>query len=318
MNYIDLLLAFIILSSLFTGWYRGFVYGVLDLVRWVGSLLIGLRFYPTMAQWLGKLVDWSQIWLLPLSFFIVAVLASVLIQSLGNLLLAQLPPSVHRNKGNRVLGLLPGFLSGVVTAAIMAVLLIAFPFSGGIIDEVRESAIANKLATYTERAESALAPVFDKAIDRTMNKLTVEPGSSESIELPYKVAKSTPDPELEAQMLELINEERAAEGLAPLVADTALRRVARLHSTDMFRRGYFSHYTPEGLSPFDRIREHRVPFVVAGENLALAPSLEVAHEGLMNSPGHRANILRKQFGRVGIGVMKGGIHQLMITQNFRN
>jgi uncharacterized protein YkwD len=56
----------------------------------------------------------------------------------------------------------------------------------------------------------------------------------------------------------------------------------------------------------------------AGENLALAPTLTIAHEGLMNSPGHRANILQKKFGRVGIGVMEGGFHRLMITQNFRN
>ena len=103
-----------------------------------------------------------------------------------------------------------------------------------------------------------------------------------------------------------------------MAADTALRRVARLHSEDMFRRGYFPHYTPEGLSPFDRIRKFKVPFRAAGENLAVAPSLQVAHEGLMNSPGHRANILRPQFGRVGIGIMTGGFHQIMITQNFRN
>jgi len=47
-------------------------------------------------------------------------------------------------------------------------------------------------------------------------------------------------------------------------------------------------------------------------------SVRIAHAGLMNSPGHRANILRPQFGRVGIGIMDGGVHGLMVTQNFRN
>jgi uncharacterized protein YkwD len=57
---------------------------------------------------------------------------------------------------------------------------------------------------------------------------------------------------------------------------------------------------------------------VAGENLAMAQSLNIAHDGLMKSPGHRANILRLHFGRVGIGVLDGGRDGLMVTQNFRN
>lgn len=61
-----------------------------------------------------------------------------------------------------------------------------------------------------------------------------------------------------------------------------------------------------------------IRFVVAGENLALAQNLLLAHDGLMNSPGHRANILREAFGRVGIGILDGGIYGLMVTQKFRN
>ena len=76
--------------------------------------------------------------------------------------------------------------------------------------------------------------------------------------------------------------------------------------------------TPEGRDPFERMREANVRFLAAGENLALAPTLQIAHTGLMNSPGHRANILQRDFGRVGIGIMDGGVHGLMVTQDFRN
>jgi uncharacterized protein YkwD len=86
----------------------------------------------------------------------------------------------------------------------------------------------------------------------------------------------------------------------------------------MLARGYFAHVTPEDRDPFDRIREGKVRFLTAGENLAFAQSLPVAHRGLMNSPGHRANILRPQFGRLGIGIMDGGRFGLMVTQNFRD
>jgi uncharacterized protein YkwD len=106
--------------------------------------------------------------------------------------------------------------------------------------------------------------------------------------------------------------------LRPLAPDPELTEVARQHSTDMFGRGYFAHDTPEGLSPFDRMRAADVRFLAAGEDLALAPTLPVAHTGLMNSPGHRENILRPQFGRVGIGIMDGGMRGLMISQEFRN
>jgi uncharacterized protein YkwD len=119
-------------------------------------------------------------------------------------------------------------------------------------------------------------------------------------------------------MLVLVNQERAKAGLKPLVMDPELTQVARQHSADMFARGYFSHYTPEGLSPFDRMHKAGVNFRTAGENLALAPTLTIAHNGLMNSPGHRANILRPQFGRVGIGIMDGGARGLMISQEFRD
>ena len=107
-------------------------------------------------------------------------------------------------------------------------------------------------------------------------------------------------------------------GLKALSPDPELTEVARKHSTDMFVRGYFAHDTPEGRDPFDRMRAADVRFLTAGENLALARSVPIAHTGLMNSPGHRANILRPEFGRVGIGIMDGGMRGLMVTQNFRN
>ena len=86
----------------------------------------------------------------------------------------------------------------------------------------------------------------------------------------------------------------------------------------MFARVYFAQVTPKGGDLFDRMREASISFLTAGENLALAPTKQIAHTGLMRSPGHRANILQRDFGRVGIGIMDGGIHGLMVTQDFRN
>ena len=92
--------------------------------------------------------------------------------------------------------------------------------------------------------------------------------------------------------------------------------MARAHSLDMFRRGYFAHDSPDGLSPAERLVHASIPFRLMGENLAYAPSVQIAHDGLMHSPDHRANILRTEFGRVGIGVIRSQFRGRMFSQEF--
>ena len=318
-NPIDILLVIVILLSVLNGYRRGFINGVLDLTGWVLSVLAGLRFYQSLAHWLGPRVDlWSEVWDQPIAFVLIAVFVVVLVYMIGYGLLRRLPADIHERRANQVFGIIPGFVNGFIVVAILSALLLAIPLSEGLSERTRDSALVNRLAVYAERLEGALRPVFGDAIARSLNLLTIRPDSDERVTLPFKVENSRPRPDLEKQMLDLVNQERRAAGLNALEPDPELTEVARKHSADMFSRGYFAHDTPEGLSPFDRMHEANVRFITAGENLALAPTIPVAHTGLMNSPGHRANIMRPQFGRVGIGVMDGGMRGLMISQEFRN
>jgi uncharacterized protein YkwD/uncharacterized membrane protein required for colicin V production len=318
-NLIDFLLVVLIGLNLLNGYRRGFILGVLDLAGWVVSLLAGLRYYEPVARWLGPRVElWSEMWDQPIAFILVAFVVGVLVHLLGYWLLRRLSPEVHERPANQALGLLPGLANGLITAAIVSALLMAIPLSEGLSERTRESGVANRLAGYAQSLEGRLRPVFGDAIARSLNLLTVKPDSHERVTLPFTVTSTRPRPDLEKQMLDLVNEERVANGLQPLAPDPELTEVARAHSTDMFARGYFAHDTPEGLTPFDRMRDANVRFLTAGENLALAPTVSIAHTGLMNSPGHRANILRPQFGRVGIGIMDGGMRGLMVSQEFRN
>jgi len=318
-NVIDILLVLLVILSMLSGYRRGLILGVLDLASWVLSLLAGLRFYQPVARWLAVYVhSLPQIWNRPIAFILIAVMAGLAVHLVGNLILRRLPKDIHQRRVNRLFGIIPGFANGLITAAILSALLLAIPLNEGLRERARASASVNRLAVYTERLEAALHPVFGEAIAETLNLLTIRPESNERVTLPYTVAAPQPRPELEARMLELVNGERVAAGLRPLAPDPELTQVARQHSADMFARGYFAHATPEGRDPFERMREANVRFLTAGENLALAPTLQIAHTGLMNSPGHRANILQRDFGRVGIGIMDGGIHGLMVTQDFRN
>lgn len=318
LNWIDLLLGTFILVSMAVAWRRGFLFAFVDLAAWLAGLALGLRLYAPAAQWLARFSGWPAAWSRPITFLAIFFAGLLAARLLASILLARLPRQAHLHPANKVLGVLPGLVNGLIHAVIAAALLLAVPLPDAMQRAARDSELANRFAGYAEVAEARLLPVFDDAIAETLNMLTVRPESSEMVKLPFTLKDSRPLPALEAQMLEFVNRERLAAGLKPLVMNADLTEVARAHSSDMLARGYFSHHSPEGKSAFDRMRAAKITFRLAGENLAFAPTLKLAHTGLMNSPGHRANILRPQFGKVGIGIIDAGRRGIMVTQQFSN
>ncbi len=120
----------------------------------------------------------------------------------------------------------------------------------------------------------------------------------------------------EAEMLKMVNGERARAGAPPLQMDPTLVRIARLKSQDMITLGYFDHQSPTYGSPFAMMKRYGVVYRKAGENLAGSPRVGQAHTSLMESPGHRRNLLNPEYTRVGIGIVAGGPYGLMVTQLF--
>jgi len=120
----------------------------------------------------------------------------------------------------------------------------------------------------------------------------------------------------EQHMLNLVNGERQKQGLKPLVPHAGLTELARKKSRDMIQNNYFSHISPTYGSPFDMMRAAGISYRTAGENIAGASTVERAHLALMNSDGHRRNILNPAYTHVGIGIIRGGAYGLMITQMF--
>lgn len=120
----------------------------------------------------------------------------------------------------------------------------------------------------------------------------------------------------EKQMIDLVNQERTSRGLPALKVDLTLVKTARMKSNDMIQNNYFAHQSPTYGSPFDLMKSQGVSYRYAGENLAGAASVQSAHTNLMNSPGHRANILNANFTHIGIGIIDGGSYGKMFTQHF--
>jgi uncharacterized protein YkwD len=318
MNYVDIILLFVIALAVWGGWQKGFIIGSINLIVWIGSLLAGFFLYQYTGSWLKGMFPELGVWAMPLAFFSVVVISRIILGLLFNLILRRTPREAHVSGVNRALGIFPGIVNGIIYATIIAAILLSVPLMYGITQKAKESALTKQLAVNVGWLDDKLSPIFDEAVKKSLTRNVAEPESDETVKLNFKVNDAKPRADLEMKMLQLVNQERTKRGLKPLQWDPEILPVARAHSQDMFARGYFSHYTLEGKDPFDRMKAAGIKYYSAGENLALGPTLSICHEGLMNSPGHRANILNPTYGRVGIGILDGGAYGLMISQEFRN
>lgn len=108
----------------------------------------------------------------------------------------------------------------------------------------------------------------------------------------------------ETLLFRLLNCERQHRNLEPLACDLRLVWAGREHSMDMADRDYFSHVTPEGQAPGDRLTERGVQWRASAENIAMSPTMALGHTAWMQSDGHRENVLLEEITHVGIGVIE--------------
>jgi hypothetical protein len=111
---------------------------------------------------------------------------------------------------------------------------------------------------------------------------------------------------LPAALTALANADRAAQGLPAVAEDSLLDQAAQAKANDMAQQGYFAHVSPSGKTPWYWLDQVGYPYTYAGENLAVdfTDSTDV-EQAWMNSPMHRANILKQEYTHVGIGVAQG-------------
>lgn len=222
----------------------------------------------------------------------------------------------HPHKINKYLGIIPAVLNALLFLAFVLLFAVSLPINPQIKQNIFASKTASPLIDKAIVLEKPFNSIFGPITKQTLTFLTVKPEDKGTVDLKFTQNKHTADSEAEKQMFELVNQERAKVGSPVLVWDEELAEVGRGHSKDMFSRGYFSHFSPEGKDVGDRLDMANVVYTYAGENLALAPTTNRAHTGLMNSEGHRRNILDPAFGKIGIGAIDGGVYGKMFTQVF--
>lgn len=162
----------------------------------------------------------------------------------------------------------------------------------------------------TPKAPTASKPSTDASQPKPGN--TTAPSRPSA---PSQPAGTTEQSDFAAQVVKLVNEERAKSGLKPLTVHDRLTTMAVDKAKDMSNNNYFSHTSPTHGSPFDMMKAYGISYRYAGENIAMGQrSPEEVMKSWMNSQGHRENILSPNFTMIGVGYYNGYWVQEFISQ----
>ncbi len=305
MNYVDASALLILLLAAYIGYRTGAVRLIAEIIKWSLSAAAGILLPAYINHNAGEPVL-SNLYL-PLCMFTFFLLTYLLLSFVQQFIFKNKTSPTKRING--IAGILPALLIGTLLITVSN-RIVTLADEGPLATAVNKSYSYQLTAPYIRLTENYFSPHIAgiAASEETVNH-TAEIHATSAFKL---------RPDLEYDMLLLLNKERKKRGLQPLAADEPMRKVARAHTQDMLRRGYFSHVTPEGKDPFYRMKKAGITYKQAGENLAYASTLAKAHHGLMHSKLHKEAILNPQFKRVGIGVIDGGKNGLMIAQEFRN
>jgi len=317
-NWVDFFIVMVFGYHAYVGGNRGSLVLLANFGSYIGSLWMAIRFHSVVGNFIGETFGVSASWLDVLGYVAIAVVMQSIFESVFLYGVNMLPKKYVASKANHIIGSIISIFNTGILVSFFILLILALPIRGSLKQDVKNSYISQFFVTLSKRFGGGMQDSIEDIAKKTSKFFTVEPNSTQSISLDvpsYGVVYSI-DNALENQMINLVNKERQSRNISSLTLDESIVDVAREKSRDMFLRRYFSHYDPDGKNAADRMNMARVPFELVGENLAYAPDLLSAHDGLMNSEGHRKNILDNRFHRIGIGVIDSAVYGKMFTQIF--
>lgn len=315
-NWVDLVIIVILVYYMSDAWRTGFWIIVSDFLGFLLSLFIALRGYSIVGGFLENNFSLTHSVSNAIGFFAVAGLSESGLSYLFFRIIKRIPYKFWRKPWSNIASIIPAMGQGLVLISFILTLIVSLPISPILKRDVSASKIGGYLIQKTSGVEAKLNEVFGGLAEDSLTYLIARQGSQDSIPVNYDTQALTVDAANETAMFNMVNAERVKRGVTALTWRNDLVPVARAHAQDMWERKYFSHFSPEGKDVGDRLNEGGIKYQLAGENLALAPTLQTAHTGLMNSEGHRRNILDPEFKKVGIGVIDNGIYGKMFVQIF--
>ena len=303
---------------------NGFVPYLTELVAFAAAITLGLLGFGPIGSFIHGRLGVNQGVASFGSFLLVLVLVHAAVQAPVGRAAAWMWSNLRYLPSNSlaVVNALPAAGVAAMLATLLLCVAVVLPVASGIKPQITDSMLAGQILDHAGFVESPvqhlLAPPSTDPKRILESDPTSNPGEDAFLKLQFPSdLQIQPDPAGEARMLQLVNQARAQVSLSSLHADTLLQQAAREHSADMYQRHYFSHQTPDGKTPYDRMSALRFHYVTAGENIAFAPDVDSAFTSLMNSPDHKANILNPDFRCIGIGAYKGlNGYEEMFTQDF--
>jgi len=319
---LDALIVLAFAVVLVRGWFRGFVREAMDLVGLVVGIIAAFRLAPVVggvvASMAGISSDAGRVIGGAIIFFGVGIAAALLTAAIDRRF--RLP---GLNLVNRAGGAGLAAAWGVFLATLLATIAVILPMPEAVANQLDGSAITHVLTEPGGAPQEVFTRLSGDRIVETLINLReafgarrVIIGPGETVDLPAAtVDEIRDDPGAAGEIFDLANRARVDAGLDPLAWSDALAAVGAGHATEMYLDGYFSHESPKTGDVGNRLAAAGITYRAAGENLALAATPSGAHDGLMDSPGHRANILGADYRRVGIAVVAGPLG-LMTVQVF--
>lgn len=319
---IDLAILALLCLLLIRGWARGFVREGMDLVGLVLGTLLAFRVGPVVGTVIAAMANTSDEAARLIGgfvvFFAVGIGAAFATRAIERR--ARMP---GLNLVNRAGGAGLAAAWGAFLATLLLTMAVVLPMPPAVADSIDDSAFARTLTDPDGLPQELFTGLSGDRIIETMLNLREVVGTRRVIVEPGSVVELPPaDPdrlatseEAAREIYDLVNRARIDAGLDPLAWSDALAEVGRGHAFEMYLDGYFAHTSPVTGDVGDRLASAGITYSVAGENLALAATVQEVHGGLMDSPGHRANIEADFYRRIGIAVVEGPLG-LMTVQVF--
>lgn len=312
----DILIVIILFYFIWDSFLHNFFVLLVEFISFLLSILIGLRFYTFISDLIATNISIPNSISKALGFLITVLISEGIFAAVLIFLARKIPEKIRKAPLLNYFRFIIGFFDGILLLSFLIPLTLASPIPSGYKERISSSRLGGVISEKTAFFESKYSEIFGDIISDGLNLLTVNPRSDKRILLNVSSTNLKVDFESEANMLKLVNVERRKAGVRELVLKEEAVLVARKYAEDMWKREYFSHYSPEGTDVSDRLEENGIAYSIVGENLALAPTLLIAHNGLMNSEGHKKNILDTNFRKVAIGVIDNGIHGKLFVQIF--
>lgn len=315
-TWVDWVIILFVAFGLFQGFWRGFIAQAFQIGALVLTVLVTFALFPRLGGWLESQLHVSGDYAQPISLAILFFVLLFVIQFIANVLQKLFAPMLTANPLNRVTGMGLGVARQLLTASIILALLVTFPTPAELKEPITGSRLAKPLISFALGLDRLLGKSVHQGGGSSLGFKMIDPESKDTKPLNFTEPNPTIDLEGELKMLALTTAIRNNEKKSVLTPSLKLQEVARNHAKDMLAKNYFGHISPEGKSVADRVQGAEVTVVMVGENLAHAPTVDLAQAGLLASPGHRKNILSEDYNQVGIAVLDAKSHGKMVVQVF--